>query len=574
MQSIGSTYVRPTAPVGSVILGNESSLVPRTEILPKTTYRSTAAAALRNARLADPQKFFNSPLRTNALDVMPSPATAVVLNDVTFDGDGMLMGVGGDVSYPGNLAENLKLRSSQYAAVDIKYRVRFRNLSVVPAETMPLRVPLFTIFTASGHTGFSTGLNGAIQISDFAGGVLNPSPTLGVIPNDCVLTIFIQKGAGLLQLLIDDVVVYTSPTNARYDCGVFLGLNSFSALTSIKFSDLRLERPPDITNGLALTEGTVIPAIAGSVEISDGSALWSLTATIPRADYDAMRSGPQPPVVTLDLGNKKWAFLVDEMTAPRAFAETDVSIRGVSLAALADAPYEFSRQWTSDAPTTAAQIATLAQTYTELDVSWWVPDWSVGVGAWSFQGTPWGVVLQVASSVSAVVEAHALDFSVQVSQRYPVLPNEWAAFPPDAQIPWQAVVSENVVASDQPPYTSAFVAGPSESAASVRLAGTSGADQAPMVTHELLTDLDGQIERARSVLGASGGGQTVTRTIQVLTGAGEPGVLFRGAIIRWVDPAETWTGMVRGVQITWSFGEVSMALSCERRISFPQGTFT
>ena len=76
---------------------------------------------------------------------------------------------------------------------------------------------------------------------------------------------------------------------------------------------------------------------------------------------------------------------------------------------------------------------------------------------------------------------------------------------------------------------------PGSTVAAVRLAGTSGAEQAPMIVSELLTDLDGQVEMARTTLAQSATGETVTRTLQVLTGAGEPGMLQRGQLV--LDPA-------------------------------------
>lgn len=332
----------------------------------------------------------------------------------------------------------------------------------------------------------------------------------------------------------------------------------------------RSAHTPALTN-----ERTALPIKAeqGTVDLPRGAAMWRLQATIPRADYEALRAGDQPPLVRLALAGREWVFLVDEMDAPRAFASTDVTIRGVSTAALADAPYELARQWHIDAPTTAAQIATRAQTFTGLDVQWRLPDWSLPAGAWTFTGAPWGVVLQMAAAVGAVVEAHPSELAVSVTSNYPLMPAEWATTPPDVQVPWAAVIDERVTADNQPPYNAVYVAGPTDTIAAVRLAGTSGAEQAPMVTHALLTDLAGQVEQARTVLGASGMAETNTRTLQVLTGAGQPGIINRGALVRWVDPEATWTGMVRGVSVSWAFGLVRQTVACERRLSFPVGTF-
>jgi hypothetical protein len=316
-----------------------------------------------------------------------------------------------------------------------------------------------------------------------------------------------------------------------------------------------------------------IEATRGSINIEDGSALWRLSCEVPRAAYDVMRAGEQPPLVGVQLAGREWAFVVDGMDAPRAFVEDTVRLEGLSLAALADAPYELAQNWINDAPSSAAQIAALAQTFTGLDVSWRAPDWDIPAGNWSFNGSPWGAVLSVAAPISAVVEADPAALAVVVSPRYPVMPNAWATTPPDVQVPAAAVLSETVRAMHQPPYTGVYVAGAAATVAAVRLAGTSGAEQAPMVVSELLTDLPGQVERARTILAQSGAAEMVSRTLQVLDGPGQPGVIMRGQLVRWVDPEATWTGMVRSTRVDWSFGDVLQTVGCERRLAFPVGSF-
>lgn len=571
MQSIGSAYTTPAAPVGSVNLGDEPSLAARTEIAPATAYRSDHTPVLRNVRaIGDPLRYMNAPLTASTIDlVSPAATTSATGTTPTFSGAGMLSSGNQWVYYD---PVNTKLNSSTYAVeVGLRYRVRVENLTSMPPPFNSSLTRFFTLNGLSHQLGFSIGTGGEMFCWDYHGTTLYPFVSLGIIPTDSVLSIEYPAGSSVGELRINGTLVYTSQVSARFTSGITMGLQSFVAISSLRFSALRMERIAAATDGLYLEDGTVIPATNGSVDLPDGSAMWRLSALIPRADYDTMRAGVQPPLVSLALAGRTWVFAVDEMSAPRAFASTDVSIRGVSLAALADAPYELSRQWTSDAPTTAAQIATLAQTFTGLTVSWQLPDWPVPAGGWSFAGSPWGAVLQAAAPAQAVVEAHPSALSVTVTSRYPVMPAEWYATAPDVQVSWNAVESESAVAADQPLYTGVFVTGPGASIASVHLAGTSGAAQAPLVTHDLLTDLDGQAERGRVVLAASGGAQTVTRVLPVLFATGQPGVIDRGALVRWVDPSETWAGMVRAVRVDWAFGVVRQTVACERRTSFPVG---
>jgi len=190
---------------------------------------------------------------------------------------------------------------------------------------------------------------------------------------------------------------------------------------------------------------------------------------------------------------------------------------------------------------------------------------------WSYQGFPLGVVTQCAEAIGAVVEAHRTAMSLTVRSRYPVMPNEWAGTVPDLQVAWAAVENETTQRADQPAYNSIIVAGQTEGAlVQVRLAGTSGADQAPMLTNSLLTDNIAAEERARAVLGASGKTLMVTRALPLVSGVG---VVNRGSLVRWVDSDATWCGMVRAVSVQASLGVARQSVTCERRLEFPVGVY-
>ena len=205
-------------------------------------------------------------------------------------------------------------------------------------------------------------------------------------------------------------------------------------------------------------------------------------------------------------------------------------------------------------------------------IDWRAPDWPVPADVWSFRGSPFAVVSHVAEAVGAVVEADRTQLAVRVSSRYETMPNEWGTTAPDVQIAWHAVESENTGRRDQPPYSGVVLAGQQGGALGlVRLAGTSGADAAPMLTHPLLTDVDALRERGRTELGASGRARHITRSLPILNGSGEPGVLRRGQLVRWVDPDATWSGVVRAVRIEAELGKARQHVTCERRDSYPAG---
>jgi hypothetical protein len=323
-----------------------------------------------------------------------------------------------------------------------------------------------------------------------------------------------------------------------------------------------------------LRNDAVLQCTSFSLGIDDGSAMYSASFSGPYSLLEALDAGEQPANIQLRVGAQKYSLVVDGIDEPVAFASSNVTVTARSLCAAADAPFSLSTQWTIDAPTTAAQLANAAQTNTGLAIGWEIDDWLIPAGAWSGAGTPLDVIRQLAAAAEAVIEPMADQYGVIVRSRYATMPNQWHYTAPDVQVAWPAVESSSRAQADQPDYTAIYVAGQQQGlVAQIRLEGTSGADQAPMVTDALLTDLPVLLERGKAVLAASGQAHMVTRVLPVLMGAGDPGVFLRGQLVRWVDPKVTWVGAVRSVSVTGEFGKLRQTVTCERRMSFPAGTF-
>lgn len=321
----------------------------------------------------------------------------------------------------------------------------------------------------------------------------------------------------------------------------------------------------DLRTGLAFSIETA------NIELAEGSVLWTLSATSDdEAVYTTLTTGELPAQVSVTLGGDEWHFAVDQASLAVEHASARVAFSGRSLAALADAPRQSPRQWIAESPTTVAQIATVAQAYTGLGITWLAPDWPVPAQAWSYFGTPLGVVRQTVAALGGVAEATRAGNGLTVRTKYPAQPITWAGIAPDWQVPWRFVVSSSIQALEQTEYNGVFVAGQQQGLlADVRLAGTAGDLQAPMVTDPLLTDLTGIVERATSILFSSGNKTRVTRTLLVPP----QGVLGREQLVRWVDPTETWVGLVRSVSVSAAFGFAQQTVAIERRTTFPAGTF-
>jgi hypothetical protein len=333
-----------------------------------------------------------------------------------------------------------------------------------------------------------------------------------------------------------------------------------------------------VTNTISvidLRDNTELPIENVSMTLEDGGAFWSLRAQGRPLLFQKLTTGPQPALVKVTINGVEWRCVVEQLDATRAFANNPVAIGGRSLAALCDAPYQFSQQWVTDAPTTAAQICAIANTFTSVEVEWQMDDWFVPAGAWSFQGTPMDAVRAVAGAAGAVIEASRTEQKLFVRSRYPTLPNEWPTRAPDVQVAWSATDNESYSRADQPAYDGVLVAGQSQGAwGLVRYAGTAGTNQSPMITDPLLTDLPALRERGKSILGRSGKQALVTRSLQLRTGSGLPGLIERGAIIRFVDPGETWEGIVRSVTVSAAFGgAVRQVVTVERHLEYITGSY-
>lgn len=324
---------------------------------------------------------------------------------------------------------------------------------------------------------------------------------------------------------------------------------------------------------LDLRTGDPLPVTSVEIAFSDGSALWELRAVGRGGLADLLEAGEQPATLQVTINADVWCFVVDQVDRPQAFNSSQCTLRGRSLAALAGAPWQVEQTWIADAPTTAAQVCAAAQTFTGLEVDWRLDDWLIPAGAWSFTGDPLAVVVQMARAVGADVEAHRSEMRVTVRPRYAVLPNLWATTRPDWQVPWRAVESSQRERADKPDYDGVVLTG--QQAGDVflgRLAGTSGSKQAPMVSDPLLTDLAAMRQRAEALLGGYGKQTRETRTLQV-----HGSVIGRGELVRNVDPAVTWSGVVRSLSVAAAVDQAGrrkarQTVVMERHTAFVVGT--
>ncbi len=322
-----------------------------------------------------------------------------------------------------------------------------------------------------------------------------------------------------------------------------------------------------------LRDDEVLAVESVSMSCDEDSILWTLRASGGDALYSKLTAGEQPAQVKVDIDGELWVFVIDAVSRSRSFGQSSVTVSGRSPAVAAGSPYEADQNWVNDGISTGAQIAAVANLYTGLGVSWEIEDWLVPDRVFSFSGTPLAVVARVAEAVGAVVQADRTALGVRVMPRYPILANEWPTVAPDVEIALDAVLSEQYERSDRPEYTGIYLAGQQQGAVGfVRLAGTSGVNLHPLVTDLLLTEEPALRMRGTAILGASGGQAAMTLTLPLLTGAGEPGVLAKGQLVRVLDPAGAWDGLVRSVAVNATLPVVTQTVVLERHTKAIEGS--
>ena len=321
-----------------------------------------------------------------------------------------------------------------------------------------------------------------------------------------------------------------------------------------------------------LRDNAVLPVDRVSIATDRDSIFWTLRASGGAALFAKLSTGVQPPRVRVTVDGAVWEFVVESVTRSRGHPAAQVAIEGRSLACAAGAPYQGEQTWAVEGDTTAAQIAAAANLYTELDVQWELDDWPVPAGVFSFNGTPLAVVRRVAEAAGAVVQSRRASYGVTVRPRYTLLPNEWASAAPELELPLAVVEAESFQLDQQPPYDGVVVTGQQQGVIGlVRLDGTTGGHQAPMVSDVLITDVIAARQRGQAVLGRSGQQQIHTVSLPVVVVGGEAVVPEPGWLVRVLD-SPAWVGLVTAVQLDAELPKATLSLTLERHTQIIDGT--
>jgi hypothetical protein len=314
------------------------------------------------------------------------------------------------------------------------------------------------------------------------------------------------------------------------------------------------------------------PVVLSSVNIEtdDGGFCWSLQATGPEELLDQLAPvAGLPARVRITVNGIDWVFAVERLARTRSFGQHRVQLQGRSVTALLGDPYMPVQTWLNDADLTAQQLMAAALEYTGVNLDWGITDWLVPAGVWSYRGTALQAILRVAEAAGAVVRSHRTEAGLIIAPSYPSMPWEWAAAPVAVEMPADVITTDSLEPDARAPYNAVYVSGTTHGPQGhVCRTGTAGDLLAPPVTDALITHETAARMRGRTVLGGAGAKLQHSLTMPLLVGAGLPGVITPGQLLKVNDIGHTWRGLVRSVRIAAQASSevivVRQALTVER----------
>lgn len=254
-----------------------------------------------------------------------------------------------------------------------------------------------------------------------------------------------------------------------------------------------------------------------------------------------------------------WRGYVEGWRRAHEFGDRAITIDGRGLAAELDAPYAQAAARFELDTLTARQIIE-----DELGVSTWTAtphdqfvDWSVPGTTFDYRDlTPIQAIHRVVEAVGARAIGRKASRDLLLIPRYPYSPWNWDTAPIDVQITEATVVSDSGEWAPSPLRRGIYVAGETDQGVQVgvRRSGSDGAPWLPQVTDPLITSVAAGRERGRNEIAATGNRRIVTRTMPILTGEDEPGLVEPGQLAEVSDSDETWRGLVTStnVQAQWT----------------------
>ena len=305
-----------------------------------------------------------------------------------------------------------------------------------------------------------------------------------------------------------------------------------------------------------LPDRTPLHVLSFSLQGDLGSWAWSFNAQLPMAQLGLVdpAGGGQPVEIEASINGYVWTFLVEGYDDNRRFGARTLTLRGRSPSALLAGPYAAPRTYTEGNARNVAQLADQELASTGWALDWDAVSWLVPANTFSYQDlTPIDAIGRLAAAIGAAVLTAPSAPELVVQPTYPVSPWAWPEAVPYAILPASILASGDGAWQGGSNANGIYVY--SENAgygALVKLTGTSGSLQLPMVVESLTVSADPARERGRHELAKAGRIKTETRTIPLFPSPAPPGLIPLGKLVEVEDregSENTWRGQVMGVRI-------------------------
>jgi hypothetical protein len=304
-----------------------------------------------------------------------------------------------------------------------------------------------------------------------------------------------------------------------------------------------------------LPDRAPIGAISCSISTDRDSWCWSFNMQIARADLSLVNpaDAEDPVEIEIAINGYVWTALVESFQDQRVFGARTVRLSGRSRSAELATPIAPVRSYLEPDARDASQLAGQELDGTGWTLVWDAVDWLVPGGVFSYSDlAPIDAIARVAAAIGAAVESDPEDKTVRVVPAYEVSPWEWDAATPYAIIPANILTAGDGAWRGGPNANGIYVYSQNQAfGALVKITGTGGEEQLPMVVESLIVEADGARERGRIELARAGRIKNETRSIPLFPQPHDLGLVPVGKLLEVHDAAdEEWRGQVTGVTVS------------------------
>lgn len=312
--------------------------------------------------------------------------------------------------------------------------------------------------------------------------------------------------------------------------------------------------------------GIAVDILSFGIKTDMDSYCWQGDITITAKDYAKIKAkldvprGSEP-MINVTVNGFVFAFIAEEQSRSRKFAQKSHSLSGRSITARLGADYAGSQGGLIDQASYVSQI--VAQQLNGLPISvldWDINDWLVPANAYSVANkAPIAVINDIAAVCGGFVTSDPSQAALSVKPRWPVAAWQLASATPDVIVPIDVIISISDKKRTNPRYNTVLLTGSNEGGEVYRQ--TQGQDaEAPTQYHSLYTDRDAIVPAGTAILSDSGihGDYTLK-----MRWADKYSIQLAklGQIWQINDPEGSWRGVTTGVSVDTELDDGALVVS-------------